>query len=113
MNCEIQQGQHTLIIGGVDAELGSNGNNHTRLTSQLSTDIDYISLLKIEAVVVVGQGHGMTVKPDLHKGFHRGCGAIGGGSSRNFRLSILVGHKADHSLHSKSSHYKYTLSIME
>ena len=106
MDCQIQQGQHALIVRSVDAELRSDGNNHTRFTSQLATDIDDIALLQIEAVVIVCQGHGVAFKTNLHQRFHRSDASDGSGNRGSLGLGFIAGHKADHSSHSDASYYK-------
>ena len=102
----IQQGQHTLIVRGVDAELGGDGNNHAGFTSQLTADIDHIALLQIEAVVIVCQRHGAAFKANLHQRLHRSHASDGGGNGGSFCLGFIAGHKADHSSHSDVSYYK-------
>ena len=54
-----------------------------------------------------------SVESVLVKAGYRSVCTDGGRNSRSFCLGFVMGHKADHSFHYESSHYKYTLSMME
>ena len=69
IDLRISDADHTLVIGQLDLEVVSDINHTATQPFELPVNIDDISDLKIERIVVVGQRHVSSRKVDAHNRF--------------------------------------------